>query len=144
EELAGLQEDLVQLRDRFSGDGLTVEVGGLAVEQEAESGPPSELIGIVAAMVILLFAFGSVIAMGLPILVGVMGAASGVAAVGLGARWVEMPTFAAPVAAMIAIGVGIDYALLVVTRYRESLASGLAPTDAVVLAQRTAGRSVLF
>ena len=73
-----------------------------------------------------------------------MGAASGIAGVGLAARWVDMPTFAAPVAAMIAIGVGIDYALLVVTRYREGLSAGLPTKDAIVLAQTTAGRSVLF
>ncbi|WP_127479071.1 MMPL family transporter [Nocardioides pantholopis] len=143
EDLAPLQEDLGELRDRYDG-GLTVEVGGLPVESGTESGPPAELIGIVAAMVILLFAFGSVLAMGLPILIGLVGAASGVAVVGLGSRWVEMPTFAAPVSAMIAIGVGIDYALLVVTRHREGLASGLSPARSAVLAQATAGRSVLF
>lgn len=143
EELADLSEELEQTRERYSGDTLTVELGGLVVEQ-GESGPPSEVIGILAAVVILLFAFGSVFAMGLPILVGVVGAASGVAVVGLGARWVDMPTFAAPVAAMIAIGVGIDYALLVVTRYREALATGSATREAIVVALTTAGRSVLF
>ena len=143
DELAATSEDLAQVRENFSGDGLTVELGGLVLEQ-SESGPPTEVIGILAAVVILMLAFGSVFAMALPILVGVVGAASGVAAVGLGARWVDMPTFAAPVAAMIAIGVGIDYALLVVTRYREALASGASARRAVVEAQTTAGRSVLF
>ncbi len=142
EDLAVVQERLAEVRDRH--DTLDVEIGGLAVDQEAESGPPSELVGILAAVVVLLFAFGSVFAMALPILVGVMGALSGLALAGLGARWVETPSFAAPVAAMIAIGVGIDYALLVVTRYRESLRGGQAPADAVVTAQSTAGRSVLF
>ncbi|MBC2932825.1 MMPL family transporter [Nocardioides sp. zg-1228] len=141
-ELADVQETLSGIRE--TSPDLRLEVGGIAVEQEAEGGPPSELIGILAAVVILLFAFGSVIAMGLPILVGVIGAASGIAAVGIGARWVDMPSFAAPVSAMIAIGVGIDYALLVVTRYREALAGGEEPAEAVVSAQATAGRSVLF
>ncbi|MFD1824521.1 MMPL family transporter [Mumia zhuanghuii] len=144
EATAELRDDLADLRETFASDGLTVEVGGLGAEQESESGPPSEMIGVLAAIVILLFAFGSVFAMVLPILVGVVGAASGVALVGLGARAVDMPSFAAPVAAMIAIGVGIDYALLVVTRYREVLAAGAHPARAVVLAQSTAGRSVLF
>ncbi|MDV3221006.1 MMPL family transporter [Intrasporangium sp.] len=142
EDLADVQESLAEIR--ASQDTPAFEIGGVMVDQDAESGPPSEMIGILAAMVILLFAFGSVIAMGLPILVGIIGAASGVAVVGIGARWVEMPSFAAPVAAMIAIGVGIDYALLVVTRYRESLQSGAEPTEAIVKAQTTAGRSVLF
>ncbi|KAA1425076.1 MMPL family transporter [Mumia zhuanghuii] len=144
EATAELGDDLNEVRDSFASDDLTVEVGGLGAEQEGESGPPSELIGVLAAMVILLFAFGSVFAMVLPILVGVVGAASGVALVSLGARAVDMPSFAAPVAAMIAIGVGIDYALLVVTRYREALAGGANPARAVVVAQTTAGRSVLF
>lgn len=142
--LAETADELAEIRERYDGDAMTVELGGLVLEQGSESGPPSEVIGILAAMIILLFAFGSVFAMGLPVLVGVVGAASGVAAVGLAANWVDMPTFAAPVAAMIAIGVGIDYALLVVTRYREALATGESTTGAIVVAQTTAGRSVLF
>ncbi len=122
EDLADVQERLTRLRE--SDDSPAFEVGGITVDQDGESGPPSELVGILAAVVVLLFAFGSVIAMGLPILVGIVGAASGVAVVGIMARWVDMPGFAAPVAAMIAIGVGIDYALLVVTRFREALTAG--------------------
>lgn len=144
DELAAAAASLGDLRQQYDGQDLTVEVGGLVLEAEEGSGPPSELVGIVAAVVVLLIAFGSVFAMGLPIVVGVVGAASGVALVGLGASWVDMPTFAAPVAAMIAIGVGIDYALLVVTRYRESLATGASVHDAIQVAQGTAGRSVLF
>lgn len=144
EEKAEIADELADLREYASSDDLQVEIGGVLLDQEAESGPPSEVIGIVAAIVILVVAFGSLFAMGLPIVIGVVGAMSGVAAVGLGANVIEMPSFAAPVAAMIAIGVGIDYALLVVTRYREALADGLEPVDAIVLAQGTAGRSVLF
>lgn len=144
DELAEVQEELLSVRESYDTDTFTVEVGGLNPEGAAEGGPPSELIGIVAAVIILLFAFGSVFAMGLPILVGIIGAACGIAAVGIGARWVDMPTFAAPVAAMIAIGVGIDYALLVVTRFREGLKEGMAPAEAVSVAQATAGRSVIF
>ncbi len=143
-ELAETSEQMAELREEFDGAGLTVEVGGLVLDQDGEGGPPAELIGIVTAMVVLLLAFGSLLAMALPIVVGVVGAASGVAVVGVGANWVDMPSFAAPVAAMIAIGVGIDYALLVVTRFREALHDGLEPADAIVLAQSTAGRSVLF
>jgi RND superfamily putative drug exporter len=141
QELAEVQDEVTDVV--ADHEEVPVEVGGLPADG-AESGPPSELIGIVAAVVVLLLAFGSVFAMVLPILIGVIGAASGIAMVGIGARWVEMPSFAAPVAAMIAIGVGIDYALLVVTRYREALAAGEAPPRAVVVAQTTAGRSVLF
>ncbi|TWG90950.1 RND superfamily putative drug exporter [Nocardioides sp. J9] len=144
DDLHDVADELAAVRDRFAGADLQVEVGGVLLEAEQEGGPPSEVVGILAAVVVLVVAFGSLFAMGLPIVVGVVGAVSGVAAVGLGANVVEMPAFAAPVAAMIAIGVGIDYALLVVTRYREALAAGTAPVDAVALAQATAGRSVLF
>jgi RND superfamily putative drug exporter len=142
EELADVQDVVTEVV--ADHEEAPVEVGGLLVDEGGESGPPSELIGIMAAIVVLLFAFGSVFAMVLPILVGLIGAASGVALVGIGARWVEMPSFAAPVAAMIAIGVGIDYALLVVTRHREALSAGESPPRAAVIAQTTAGRSVLF
>jgi len=144
DELSRLQERFGELRHRFSTEDLDVEVGGVTVDDSAASGPPSELVGIVAAIVILLFAFGSVLAMSLPILVGIVGAASGVAVVEVASRWVDMPTFAAPVAAMVAIGVGIDYALLIVNRYREGLRGGLEPARAIARAQSTAGRSVLF
>jgi putative drug exporter of the RND superfamily len=144
EELAEVRDTLLDLRQEHRSQNLQVELGGLVLEQDEGEGPPSELIGIVAAIVILLVAFGSVFAMGLPILVGIIGAGSGVALVGLGANVVDMPSYASPVAAMIAIGVGIDYALLVVTRYREALHDGAAPVEAVVVAQTTAGRSVLF
>jgi putative drug exporter of the RND superfamily len=143
DELSEVVDDLTAVQQGAASAGLRLEVGGLPVEAESE-GPPSELVGVVAAVVILLLAFGSVFAMGLPIVVGVVGAAGGVAAVGLAAQVVDMPSFAAPVAAMIAIGVGIDYALLVVTRYREALDADVPVEDAVVEAQQTAGRSVLF
>jgi putative drug exporter of the RND superfamily len=135
------------LEERATGaevPGLEVEVGGLAVDEESDEGPPSEMIGILAALVVLVVAFGSLFAMAMPIVVGIVGAGCGLAVVALGANLVDMPSFAAPVAGMIAIGVGIDYALLVVTRFREGVRSGLDTMTAVGQAQATAGRSVLF
>lgn len=93
---------------------------------------------------ILFVAFGSVLAMGLPLLVAVFGAGCGVIAVILAANVVDMSSAAVPLAAMLAVGVGIDYSLLVVTRYRHGLADGMDPAQAVGQAQRTAGRAVLF
>jgi putative drug exporter of the RND superfamily len=143
-ELTGVAETVDGLRADVDVPGLRVEVGGLALDASADSGPPAELIGVLAAAVILLVAFGSVLAMAMPLVIGIAGAMCGIAAIALAAHVVDVPDFAAPVAAMIAIGVGIDYALLVVTRFREALAAGETPADAVVLAQTTAGRSVLF
>ena len=144
DEVAEAREVLEERAAGLEVPGLKVEVGGLAVDEDSDEGPPSEMIGILAALVVLVVAFGSLFAMAMPIGVGVVGAACGVAVVALGANVVDMPSFAAPVAGMIAIGVGIDYALLVVTRFREGIRSGLDTMTAVGQAQATAGRSVLF
>ena len=89
-------------------------------------------------------AFGSVIAMGLPIVTALFGIGIGVSIVGLLSHWMIVPTFGTELAAMIGIGVGIDYALFIVTRYRQGLAEGRDPRDAVVKALDTSGRAVLF
>jgi RND superfamily putative drug exporter len=122
--------------------GAQVELGGQLLGE-----PPtfsSEGVGLLAAIVILLIAFGSLLAMGLPILVALFGIGCGIALVELTANVLTMPSFATQAAAMIGIGVGIDYALLIVTRYRQGLRDGLEPERAVALALDTAGRSVLF
>ena len=123
-------------------DGAQVELGGeLLGEQPTFS---SEGVGILAAVFILLIAFGSLLAMGLPILTALFGIGCGIALVKLTANLLTMPSFATQAAAMIGIGVGIDYALLIVTRYRQGLRDGLDPESAVLLSLDTAGRSVLF
>jgi RND superfamily putative drug exporter len=122
--------------------GLRVELGGDTFAEQASSG--SEGIGFLAAMVILLLAFGSVLAMGLPLLTALFGIGTGVSLVGLTVNLVDMPSFSTQAVAMIGIGVGIDYALFVVTRYREGLHGGMSPEHATVRAIDTAGRAVLF
>ena len=89
-------------------------------------------------------AFGSFIAMGLPIVTALFGIGAGVAVVGLISRVLIVPTFGTELAAMIGIGVGIDYALFIVTRYRQGLAEGRDPKGAAVRALDTSGRAVLF
>ena len=105
---------------------------------------PAELIGILAAIVILLVAFGSLLAMGLPILVALFGIGIGLGLVQLLSHTIATPDFATQLASMIGIGVGIDYALFIVTRYRQGLDEGLEPEHAVVRAIDTAGRAVVF
>ena len=95
-------------------------------------------------MVILLIAFGSVLAMGLPIGTALFGIGTGVAIVLSVRTVVDMPDFTTAAVAMVGLGVGIDYALFIVTRYRENLAAGLDPERSVVRAIDTAGRAVLF
>src|SRR5262245_811198 len=121
---------------------LQVELGGAMFTDQTQ--PKSELIGILAAIVILLVAFGSVLAMGLPIMTALFGIGTGLALVTLLAAVTDVPSFAPQVTAMIGIGVGIDYALFISTRYREALHEGLEPEPAVVHAVDTSGRAVLF
>ena len=90
-------------------------------------------------IIILLVAFGSVIAMGLPILTALFGIGIGFAVVSLLSHWLIVPSFGPQIAAMIGIGVGIDYALFIVTRYRQGLGEGRDPRQAVARALDTSG-----
>jgi RND superfamily putative drug exporter len=129
----------------FQASGYQVAVGGQAIELVAAAKPgSSEGIGIFAAILIMLLAFGSVVAMGLPIITALFGIAVGFAVLDLLSRVVATPTFAPEMLAMVGLGVGIDYALFVVTRYRQGLAEKREPRDAVAMSLATSGRSVLF
>ncbi|WP_169813714.1 MMPL family transporter [Nocardia pseudobrasiliensis] len=136
---------VIDTAESFGDPNLQVELGGPPISAVVKPGPgASEGIGITAAIVIMLVAFGSVIAMGLPILTALMGIGAGFGVVALLSHLLIEPTFGPEMMAMIGLGVGIDYALFVVTRYRQGLGEGLEPRDAVVLALATAGQSVLF
>lgn len=136
---------LLDFQKRSSSNDFQVEAGG-QVPLAGEVAPPqdSEIIGLSAAVVILLIAFGSVVAMGLPIITALIALAAGLALIGVGASVFDLASFTTEFAAMVGIGAGIDYALLIVTRFREALSRGLAVEDAVVEAAGTAGRSVVF
>ena len=138
-----LGPEIEELAEGARSDSLRIELSG-QVFQDFEVGGASELVGLLAAVVILLLAFGSVLAMGLPILMALFGIGIGLALVQLLANWLSVPDFATQLAAMIGIGVGIDYALFIVTRYRQLLHDGRDPEAAVVLAVKTAGKAVLF
>jgi len=138
-------EALVSLVERSTGPDLTIEAGGQVVERTERSGfASSEAIGVAAAAVILLLAFGSVIAMGLPILLALVSLGASTALIGISARVVDMTAFTPAFAAMIGLGVGIDYALLVVTRFREGIHSGHTVEESTRVAVETAGRAVVF
>jgi putative drug exporter of the RND superfamily len=124
--------------------GFAVALGGSPISNVVAAAPgPAEGIGVSAAIVIMLVAFGSVVAMGLPIAIALIGLAIGIAIQELLTHLLVIPTFSPELASMMGLGVGIDYALLVVTRYRQHLAEGEDPHDAVVAALSTAGRAVL-
>ena len=123
--------------------GTTLEVGGAALSEFEP--PQSELIGIAFAIVILILAFGSVLSMGLPIGVALAGVGTGgLGLVSLLSNGVGIPDFAPFVGIMIGLGVGIDYALFIVTRYRELTSGGLPAAVALADSLHTAGRAVVF
>ncbi|WP_328404757.1 MMPL family transporter [Nocardia sp. NBC_00403] len=129
----------------YARPDLAVALGGQPISVAVKPKPgPSEAIGIGAAIVIMLIAFGSVVAMGLPILVALVGVGAGYAVVALFSHLLVEPSFGPALMAMIGLGVGVDYALFIVTRYRQALTDGLDSRDAVVHAMSTAGRAVLF
>jgi RND superfamily putative drug exporter len=142
EEYIEAGEHIKDLQSEIAVPGLTVELGGDMFATFSE--PKSEIIGILCAMVILLVAFGSLLAMGLPILAALFGIGTGFALIALVTNVVDMPDFTTPVAAMIGIGVGIDYALFIVTRFRQGLHDGMDPRESVAQAIDTAGRAVIF
>ena len=137
-------KDLVEPVLAAGDDTLQVEVGGTvaALSQTAPVG--GEGIGLIAAALILLLTFGSAVAMGLPLITALFGLGMSIALGELLRHVVDVPDWAPPTAAMVGIGVGIDYALLIVTRYRTGLAEGQDPRHATLTAIATAGRAVVF
>ncbi|HET8652251.1 MAG TPA: MMPL family transporter [Gaiellaceae bacterium] len=133
---------LIELADEASADGLRVEVGGNLI-QSAQEGQPPELMGLLAAAFVLLIAFGSVVAAGLPLLVAIFGLGISATLIGIVAVFLDTPDFAPAVAGLIGIGVGIDYSLLILTRFRSALLHGADERSALVEAVSTAGRSVV-
>ncbi|HVD87062.1 MAG TPA: MMPL family transporter [Solirubrobacterales bacterium] len=129
-----------------SGAGLQVEVGGAPVEEvrgeEEESF--SEGLGVLAAIVVLLISFGSVVAMGLPIITALFALGVGISVITLFTHVFNTADFAPQLAFMIGLGVGVDYALFILTRFRNGLDEGMEKRAAAVAAVDTAGRAVLF
>jgi putative drug exporter of the RND superfamily len=118
-------KEVIDTATRFARPGLQVALGGAPVEQVVSAAPgSSEGIGLLAAIVVMLLAFGSVVA--------------------VLSHLITVPTFGPDIMIMVGLGVGIDYALFVVTRYRQALAQQHPPRDATIVALSTAGRAVLF
>ncbi|MEJ6741106.1 MAG: MMPL family transporter, partial [Actinomycetota bacterium] len=137
--------EVVATTEVATAAGVQVEFGGQfpqLMEQPSLGG--TEGIGLLAAMVILLFAFGSVIAMGLPIGTALFGLGAGIAAITCLSAFVDMPSTSEMLASMIGLGVGIDYALFIITRHRAGLHRGLTVEDASGRSIATAGQAVLI
>src|SRR5918995_1828674 len=141
------QEEAVDIVDEIKGmvpdvDGVDIYLGGSIFADFEE--PSSEVLGLAFAIVILILSFGSVLAMGLPVGVALAGIGVGTTISGLLTHIVTMPDFATTLGVMIGLGVGIDYALFIVTRFRENLHKGMNVEESTVVAIDTAGRAVAF
>ncbi|HEU0019188.1 MAG TPA: MMPL family transporter [Thermoleophilaceae bacterium] len=138
-------EDVFDAASPASDAGLKVAAGGYLGQALSETDTESsEAIGIAAAIVILLFAFGTVTAMALPIVTAVLGLVSTLAILKLLSHLVDIPTVAPTLATMIGLGVGIDYALFLVTRHKQQLREGMEMGESIARSTATAGGAVVF
>ena len=142
EEMNTLGKKIEAIVNPLASDSLQIEYGGKLFGTFAT--PDSEVLGLLAAMIILVLAFGSVLAMGLPIGIALIGLIMAVSIVGLASHLASMPDAVTSMVGMIGLGVGIDYALFIVTRFRESLHDGLTVEDSIIEAIDTSGRAVIF
>ncbi|MEO7981264.1 MAG: MMPL family transporter [Sporichthyaceae bacterium] len=137
--------DEAELATRAVRDaGIQVEYDGGLGYAKGDAAPGSEIIGIAVAVVVLAIAFGSIVAMSLPILVALVGLLIGTSAIGVMSGAMSVPSIASIVGVMIGLGVGIDYALFILARHRQNLESGMPVPEAIGRANATAGLSVLF
>ena len=139
-------EQVVQVLDAVGTgtvDGVQVEVTGQAAQGQPEQGL-AEVIGLAAAAVVLFVVFGSLVAMSLPLITAVLSIAVSISAISLLTQVFTIATFAPTLSVLLGLGVGVDYALFIVTRYRQGLLEGRTPEQATVTAVDTSGRAVLF
>jgi RND superfamily putative drug exporter len=142
-------DDLEKIQDIAFGarsEAVQVEHGGPGAEvvRFNQGQDPSEAIGIFAAAIILLFTFGSLVAAGLPLIATLLALGTSLGVITLISHLVDTPDFATQLASLIGLGVGIDYSLFVVTRYRAEVRAGLDRDLAIEKAIDTAGRTVMF
>ncbi|GHH95602.1 MMPL family transporter [Streptomyces capillispiralis] len=142
---AGEAAAVVETAEAAETDGLQVELGGSAVElSESSGGHTAEIVGVAVAAVVLFLAFGSLAASLLPIATALVGVGTAYAGIVLLGHVMTVADFAPMLGMLIGLGVGIDYALFIVTRHRRGLKRGFGVTEAAVNAVATTGRAVVF
>ncbi|MCX4823704.1 MMPL family transporter [Streptomyces sp. NBC_01142] len=137
------REELKEAGAEARDAGLTVEIGGDALQAAPESGP-GEIIGVAVAAVVLVITFGSLVAAGLPLLTAIIGVGIGISTITALANVLDLGSTTSTLATMIGLAVGIDYALFIVSRYRAELAEGREHEEAAGRAVGTAGSAVVF
>ena len=136
---------IVALADPARGAGLEVGFGGyLGQKVSKPETHSSEVIGLAMAVIVLVFTFGTVVAMGLPILTAIIGLVCGLALITLISHITDVPTVAPTLATMIGLGVGIDYALFIVTRHLDQRRDGMETRESIARAAASSGGAVVF
>ncbi|MGW3439573.1 MMPL family transporter [Streptomyces bacillaris] len=136
---------IIEVAQEIGSAGLQVEVGGEAARNaEDKAGPTAELAGIVAALVILVLLFGSLLAASLPLITALFAVGGAIGLVALASHIFTVADFTPPILMLVGLGVGVDYALLIFYRYRQELVAGARPEEANRKALDSAGRTVFF
>ncbi len=138
-------KQVIDTAQAAGSSSLQVELGGQAIQQAEQQGlGTATAVGLLAAVVILLITFGSLVAMGLPIATALLGLGTGVGLISIVSQVIKLPDVSTELAVMIGLGVGIDYALFILTRFRENYRKGIGLQDSIAAAMDTAGRAVVF
>ena len=145
-ELDTTQIDAIQddVKSATKDSPVEVELGGPVIDAKQVESGTSEKLGFAAAIVVLLLVLGTVVAMAVPIVVALVSIGTGMSLLMIAAAFFDFHTITPILAMMIGLGVAIDYALFIVTRFRQELANGHSPLEAAVTAGSTAGRAVVF
>ena len=136
---------VIEVSESYESDRLTINLAGAAIKlAETKESSLSEILAVIAAFFVLLYTFGSLVATLVPILVAIFALFLGDALVEMSSNWIEMADFSPTLASLVGLGVGIDYALFIVSRYRRAIFEGKSVEEAIRIAMLSAGRSVLF
>ena len=136
--------DVLDLIEGANGKVLVVGASGATFDNGPAQPDTSIGIGLIAALLVLLITFGSLVAAGIPLVVAITGLVGGLMALAVAERFLSIASFTPSLAVMIGLGVGIDYALFVMSRFTQEARAGAAPKDAALRSVRTAGRAVAF
>jgi RND superfamily putative drug exporter len=137
-------ERVISVAQGAANEGVQVQLGGQAIEQTNKPGVGGTAFGFIAAAIVLFLVFGSLFAMLMPLLTAGFALGTGVAVIGLLSHAITMASFSSELSLLIGLGVGVDYALFIVTRFRQGLMRGLSPEEAIADSLDTSGRAVLF
>ncbi|KGR76359.1 MMPL family transporter [Ureibacillus sinduriensis] len=138
------KEIILESIEGARNDGVQTELAGTVAFSELEIGGITEVIGVVIAYAILALTFASFLAAGMPIITAVIGLGIGILTILVGTNYFDIPSFALALAAMLGLAVGIDYALFIMSRFRQELAKGYSVQEAIAIANGTAGSAVVF